>query len=297
MFFRQRFPCWLHLYGRQKQVSYDTTRKRTITTITKKNADETWLLNVFDKEDNLYEVDWIFLDVALCIKIKNKIMDYENKYKELVGKIDKAYLSAQTDSTKAVLEEIRPELKEDKDERIRRNIIAALKGEGYYDCDLKNECIAWVEKQEPKFHEGDWITDIEDHEAFLISKDLDNTFRTNVYRIISTDGEEFDIPKYSVEDDYRLWDITKDAKDGDVLVDENDNIGIFQKCKGICWYSYIYLGCDGEVRGFKIGGSHVQSETHPATKEQRDTLIKAMADAGCEFDFDKKELKKIDYEI
>ena len=74
-------------------------------------------------------------------------MDYEKKYKELVGKIDKAYLSAQTDSTKAVLEEIRPELKEDKDDRIRRNIIAALKGEGYYDCDLTSECIAWVEKQ------------------------------------------------------------------------------------------------------------------------------------------------------
>ena len=46
-------------------------------------------------------------------------MNYEKKYKELVRKIDKAYLSTQSDSTKAVLEEIRPELKEDKDERIR----------------------------------------------------------------------------------------------------------------------------------------------------------------------------------
>jgi len=74
-------------------------------------------------------------------------MDYEKKYKALVGKIEKAYLNAQTDSTKAVLEEIRPELKESEDEKIRRNIIAALKGEGYYDCDLTNECIAWLEKQ------------------------------------------------------------------------------------------------------------------------------------------------------
>ena len=46
-------------------------------------------------------------------------MDCEKKYKELVGKIEKAYLYAQTDSTKAVLEEIRPELKSE-DERIRR---------------------------------------------------------------------------------------------------------------------------------------------------------------------------------
>ena len=33
---------------------------------------------------------------------------------------------------------------------------------------------------------------------------------------------------------------------------------------------------------------------HPATKEQRDTLMKAMANAGWEFDFEKKELKKIE---
>ena len=35
---------------------------------------------------------------------------YERKYKELEGKIKKAYLYAQTDSTKAVLEDILPEL-------------------------------------------------------------------------------------------------------------------------------------------------------------------------------------------
>ena len=42
------------------------------------------------------------------------------------------------------------ELFESEDERIKRNIIAALKGEGYYDCDLTNECIAWLEKQGEK---------------------------------------------------------------------------------------------------------------------------------------------------
>ena len=42
---------------------------------------------------------------------------YEKKYKELEGKIKKAYLYAQTDSTKAVLEEILPELKESEEVR------------------------------------------------------------------------------------------------------------------------------------------------------------------------------------
>lgn len=49
-------------------------------------------------------------------------MDNEKKYNELVGKIKRAYLYAQTSSTKAVLEDILPELKESKDEKIRKAI-------------------------------------------------------------------------------------------------------------------------------------------------------------------------------
>ena len=35
-----------------------------------------------------------------------------------------------------------------------------------------------------------------------------------------------------------------------------------------------------------------EEDVKPATKEQRDTLMKAIADAGYIFDFDKKKLKK-----
>lgn len=35
-----------------------------------KKADENGLLNVYDSQENHYEVDWIFLDKQLCIKIK-----------------------------------------------------------------------------------------------------------------------------------------------------------------------------------------------------------------------------------
>ena len=48
-------------------------------------------------------------------------MDYEKKYNEIVGQIKKAYLYAQTESTKAVLEEIFPELKESEEE-VRQGI-------------------------------------------------------------------------------------------------------------------------------------------------------------------------------
>lgn len=70
-------------------------------------------------------------------------MDYEQKYKELAGKIKKAYLYAQTDSTKAVLEDILPELKESEDERIRKELIEFVKSRGGF----KQEYIAWLEKQ------------------------------------------------------------------------------------------------------------------------------------------------------
>ena len=50
------------------------------------------------------------------------------------------------------------------------------------------------------------------------------------------------------------------------------------------WYSYIYLGCDGQLRGFSMGGSHEQTDTHHATKEQRDLLIQKINDAGYEWD-------------
>lgn len=69
---------------------------------------------------------------------------YEKKYNEIVGLIKKAYLYAQTDSTKAVLEEIFPELKESGDERIRGAIIDHLKDNNL------TEWAAWLEKQGEK---------------------------------------------------------------------------------------------------------------------------------------------------
>lgn len=78
-------------------------------------------------------------------------MDYEQKYKELVGKVEKAYLFAQTDSTKAVLEDICPELKGSQDERIRKEIIVYLKGgTPFSTLTDKWRWINWLEKQGEK---------------------------------------------------------------------------------------------------------------------------------------------------
>lgn len=80
-------------------------------------------------------------------------MDYEKEYKKLKAGISKAYLYAQTDSTKAVLENILSELTENEDERTRRSLIDAIKigcsNSGIsFTKEAADRYIAWLEKQE-----------------------------------------------------------------------------------------------------------------------------------------------------
>ena len=75
-------------------------------------------------------------------------MDYEKAYKSLEAKIKKAYLYAQTDSTKKVLESIIPELAESEDEKIRKALIEhiTLCTESIPE---RASMLAWLEKQKP----------------------------------------------------------------------------------------------------------------------------------------------------
>ena len=85
------------------------------------------------------------------LKTKQSDMNYEKKYKEIVGQIKKAYLYAQTDSTKEVLEEIFPELAESNDEKIRKVLIKffsmGAKYNQHTDGIADKDIIAWLEKQ------------------------------------------------------------------------------------------------------------------------------------------------------
>ena len=82
-------------------------------------------------------------------------MNYEQKYKSLAGRIKRAYMNALTDSTKAVLEEILPELKESEDEKIRKWLIARVNERcfpacsSYIDKEIGEKALAWLEKQKP----------------------------------------------------------------------------------------------------------------------------------------------------
>ena len=151
-----------------------------------------------------------------------------------------------------------------------------------------------------KFHEGDWVVSKLGNVWHIDSFDNKN------YKVTDINGNHNCFPIY-IQDRIRLWTI-QDAKDGDVLVvppvkgqEGEEQIFIF-KCINsrdyvdncIEYYCRVYQGAfyDNENENGYMGTT--SSPLYPATKEQRDTLLKAMTDAGWEFDFEKKELKKID---
>jgi hypothetical protein len=151
------------------------------------------------------------------------------------------------------------------------------------------------DKAETKFKVGDWICHTVYKKPLLIVEDLgEGDFRTEPKSIIT--AKEFR------EGIYRLWTI-QDAKDGDVLCTyECGKPKIVFILKGApkkpyvlgfhCYYNIMYPHF--EFNSEKGCLAPNVEDIKPATKEQRDTLMKAMSDGGYTFDFEKKELKPTD---
>lgn len=194
-----------------------------------------------------------------------------------------------------------PELKESEDERI----IKAIKSAVHQLTDIylqekyglkQSDCIVWLEKQgeqkpagkvEPKFNEGEWLVSPNGVYWHI------DAIRDGRYQVSSDSGECADWPLDT--NIYHGFTI-QDAKDGDVLAC-NAEILLFKSYSvGLislyCWYN----GQTNTLHGKGVVETllSTRNKIYPATKEQRDTLMKAMTDAGLEFDFEKKELKKIE---
>lgn len=248
-------------------------------------------------------------------------MNYEKEYKKLKADIENAYLFAQTDSTKAVLEHILPELAESDDEKIRKALI------DYFDEANKvdenplelygihtDKVLAWLEKQgeqkskkevdnlhnylygeqkpadkiEPKFNVGDYL--VNDYCKGKVIALTDDAY------LLDT---EQGIP-FSYEHNAHLWTI-QDAEDGDVLAVEDKNfatpfVAIYKSLGDTVdeeptYNSRCFIGFDGNFYTGEEG--HVIEGIHPATKEQRVLLFSKMKEAGYEWDAEKKEPKKI----
>lgn len=161
---------------------------------------------------------------------------------------------------------------------------------------VKEEKVDNANKVEPKFHEGEWIVDNDDGDGdfFKVTKVREHTYRITGF------GDEFDIQREVLEDNYHKFTI-QDAKDGDVL---SSNVLLSKYNKPFIYngnhnstHIGAYCGISTENR-FNVATEKCRWTANvnirPATKDQCDTLMKAMADAGYIFDFEKKELKNVE---
>jgi len=79
-------------------------------------------------------------------------MNYEQKYKEALERAKE--LKNHIEGID-LMSKIFPELKESEDEKIRKTIEKALKGKCCLSADETNRCLAWLEKQKPKWSDVD----------------------------------------------------------------------------------------------------------------------------------------------
>ena len=153
-----------------------------------------------------------------------------------------------------------------------------------------------ADKVEQKFKIGDWITNGEDLWKIINVSALD-------YVAQSQNGEIVHDTICFVDKHFRKWTI-HDAKDGDVLTCYSDikgqpieQTGIIKQYVGRhggCSNSFkAHFGVDWD-NNVVIEGYMGSSNIYPSTKEQRDLLLQRMKEEEYEFDFEKKELKKIE---
>ena len=200
--------------------------------------------------------------------------------------------------TQEILEKYITSMSNKDDERLRKTTIAFLKDfveKGYENA---VECIDWLEKQgknsidkiKPRFNVGDWVVFITSGSIYQVEKK-----ENYEYTLKNIHGGSLCLC-FSIEQLIREWTI-QDAKDGDVIFYDEGWICIFKCIHGIWYSSYCFITDDGEFHtGYERHAvdSTIHGNAHPATKEQRDALMKAMNDAGYEWDSEKKELKKLD---
>lgn len=151
-----------------------------------------------------------------------------------------------------------------------------------------------ADKVEPKFHEGEWIIHQGTENIYQVVAIIDNQYQLKY-------GDNYTVQKCDdVDRCARLWDITKDAKDCDVLAcgnKVNDCPFIFHNLtEALNPRSYGGINTLGNFQANDENGGHWchSNIVRPATKEQRDFLFKKMKDAVWVFDFGKKKLKKIE---
>jgi len=231
-------------------------------------------------------------------------MNEEQKRKEYLEAV-KAWLEIAKKNNNTIiqiLENLFPELKESGDERIRKEIYRYFRDlqlssdREFSPSTTIDEILAWLEKQGeqkpddkigPKFNVGDWITNGEYTWKVIDIKPLDYILQSSDVNVA------YDSISY-VDEHFHLWTI-KDAKDGNVLVNDDD-IFIFDGTLEETLFPFAYCGIingDFGIYSRKFPFTH-NKNIYPATRKQHNLLFQKMHEAGYKWDSDNKELKKIE---
>lgn len=144
-----------------------------------------------------------------------------------------------------------------------------------------------ADKIEPKFHPNDWVVCEDDRSVHQIEKCVENV-SNHKYGYDLTEGG------YISSDDankWHLWNFENDAKNGDVLIDSDDNPFIYNghfTSRAVCGYCGITLNTF--VSGDHIIWNRINKEVKPATREQRNLLFQKIEEDGYEWDAENKKL-------
>lgn len=153
-----------------------------------------------------------------------------------------------------------------------------------------------INKVESKFKAGNWYQCIKDFFGKGVIFDKNTAYYCAKEGCLQNEyGCHIAIVK-DLYDNFKLWTI-QDVKDGDV-VSNGKMIVIFKYFEEPSYRQHIvaHIGLDtnGDIQITDDTWNLGIDKTKPATKEQRDLLLQKMKEAGYEWDFEKKELKKIE---
>ena len=172
--------------------------------------------------------------------------------------------------------------------------------QGWHDAiEKQEEKFDNANKVEPKFNVGDWLCENEpnNYARFIQILEIVNVLGKERYRISRDFHNDEDIVEFDFAEKYYHKFGIADAKDGDVLYSLDSKQPFIFKHRKKHEQAEVYCGIN--IYGkFFVGNTKdciITTDKYiPATKEQCDKLLKAITDAGWTFDFEKKELKKIE---
>lgn len=141
----------------------------------------------------------------------------------------------------------------------------------------------------PKFNIDDWV--VWENQYYKVN------YNGCGYELVDQNGLKTSLEYGTIDESAHLWDITKDAKDGDVLYSLDSNQPFIYQKRNVHEQATAYCGINkyGKFFVWNTKDCIIALDKYvPATKEQRDALFVEMEKAGYIFDFDKKELKEIE---